>query len=131
MYQPTPDRSRLDEHGDCNARWVNALITELNARKSSTRSQWKFDVHTQYGTESVRADRSRAYAWCGYRLSVDHEFRTAEYRRICTLGEKLRGLIEEDAFIERGRASPAGNQLRSAALAAGERITSRSGYPAL
>lgn len=101
IYQPTLAEADLGEREKVQA-WAESLVSSLNAN----------EVHGSTYSFVIHHDEERSVFEPALRVrthGVDTDYPLgagfvagSEYRKLNQLGEKLRGLIEEDAYIERG-----------------------------
>ncbi|ACX85873.1 DNA gyrase, B subunit [Pectobacterium parmentieri WPP163] len=101
IYQPTLLEADLSERENVQA-WAESLVSGLNAN----------EVHGSTYSFVIHHDEERGVFEPALRVrthGVDTDYPLGagfvaggEYRKLNQLGEKLRGLIEENAYIERG-----------------------------
>ncbi|WP_213991247.1 DNA topoisomerase (ATP-hydrolyzing) subunit B [Sodalis sp. dw_96] len=101
IYQPTLHEADLANQEHVTS-WIGALVNDLN----------QDEKHGSSYSYTVRENRERQLYEAVLKIRthgvdtdyvMDFEFvHGGEYRKLCSLGEKLRGLIEPDAFVERG-----------------------------
>ncbi|AHG20290.1 DNA gyrase subunit B [Chania multitudinisentens RB-25] len=101
IYQPTLSEGDLSDQAKVKA-WIESLVKLLNDNEqygssydyviNENRERQMFEPVLRVRTHGVDTD---------YDLDFDF-IHGGEYRKLCLLGEKLRGLLEEDAYIERG-----------------------------